>query len=44
MTPDIDAAKKAMATMKELGMDTKELEERLAWAEKVRTTLLREFA
>jgi uncharacterized membrane protein len=43
MTPDIEAARKAIATMKELGMDTKELEDRLDWAEKVRATLLREF-
>ena len=37
-------ARKALAVMKELGMDTKELEDKLAWSEKVRKTLLTEFA
>ena len=41
---DIDKSKKAIAVMKELGMDTKELEDKLTWAENVRKTLLREFA
>jgi len=44
MQPDIDRAKKALAVMKELGMDTKELEDKLLWAENVKKTLLKEFA
>lgn len=42
--PDIVKARKMIETMKALGMDTKEMEEKLDWAEKVRTTLLKEFA
>jgi len=41
---DIDKSRKAIAVMKELGMDTRELEDKLTWAETVRKTLLREFA
>ena len=41
---DIEKARKALATMKELGMDTKDLEEKLDWAAKVRETLIKEFA
>jgi len=41
---ELAKARKALATMKELGMDTTELENKLEWAENVRKTLLREFA
>jgi len=41
---DIEKAKKAIAIIKQLGMDTKELEDKIAWSESVRATLLREFA
>ncbi len=41
---DIEKARKALATMKELGMDTTDLEEKLNWAAKVRETLIKEFA
>jgi hypothetical protein len=43
LEPDITQARKILETMKGLGMDTKELEERLDWSEKVKLTLLKEF-
>lgn len=41
---DIEKAQKAIAVMKSLGMDVRELEDKLAWADNVRKTLLKEFA
>jgi len=35
--------RKAMDSLKELGMDTSAIEEKLAWAEKARDILLRDF-
>lgn len=43
MESDMTKAKKALQVMKDLGMDTKDLEEKLTWADRVRTTLLKEF-
>lgn len=40
---DISKARKAMEVMKSLGMDVADIEEKLKWAENVRSTLLREF-
>ena len=40
---DIDKARRAIEVMKSLGMDTKELEDKIDWAAKVRETLLKEF-
>ena len=37
-------AKHDLETMKTLGIDTKELEEKLTWAEMARKTLLSEFS
>lgn len=40
---DIAASKKALATLKRLGMDTEAIESQLKWAEEVQNTLLEEF-
>uniref|UniRef100_A0A6H1ZNV6 Uncharacterized protein n=1 Tax=viral metagenome TaxID=1070528 RepID=A0A6H1ZNV6_9ZZZZ len=40
---DMDKAQKAIDTMKSLGMDVKEMQEKLDWAKQVRETLLKEF-
>ena len=37
-------ARKDIATLKKLGLATKELEDKLEWAEEARKTLLKEFA
>ncbi len=37
-------ARKDIATLKKLGLETKELEEKLEWAEAARKTLLKEFS
>ena len=41
---DMDKAQKAIDVMKSLGMDVKELQDKLDWAKSVRETLLKEFA
>ena len=40
---DVVRARKDLSVLKKLGLDTKELEDRLDWAEEARTTLLKEF-
>jgi len=40
---DIAKARKAIEVMKSLGMDVKDIEDKLAWADNVRATLLKEF-
>jgi len=40
---EVQKAKHGIKVMKEMGMDTKDIEEKLDWAESVRDTLLREF-
>ena len=40
---DIEGARAALETLKKLGMDVTPIEEKLAWAEDVRKTLLTEF-
>jgi len=40
---DIERTEHAVSVLKELGMDTKELEEKMAWVKKTREILLREF-
>ncbi len=42
--PAIVRARKDIATLKKLGLQTKELEDKLNWAEEARTTLLKEFS
>jgi len=44
MSKDLENTKKASAALKELGMDTKDLDSRIALAEKQREILLREFS
>ena len=41
---DIDKAEKAIGVLRSLGMDTKDIEDKLAWSKQVRETLLKEFA
>ncbi len=43
LAPDLERAYKEIATMKKLGMDTKDLEEKLAWAADARKTLIDNF-
>lgn len=43
LAEDIKRAEHGVEVMKELGMDTKILEGRIAWAKKARTIMLREF-
>ena len=40
---DIKGARKALAVMKELGLEVKPIEDKLEWSEKVKNTLLEEF-
>ncbi len=40
---DIDRAENGIAVMKRIGMDTRELEEKIEWVKNVRKTLLEEF-
>ena len=40
---DIDRAAKGLEVLESLGMDVKELREKLEWSKNVRTTLLKEF-
>jgi len=41
--PDLERARNAINTIKKLGIDVTALEEKVAWAEEVRKTLLTEF-
>lgn len=41
--PDLERARNAINTIKKLGIDVSDLEEKIKWAETVRTTLLTEF-
>ena len=41
---DIEKAEHALKVMKELGMDTTEIEGKLTWAKSARETMLREFS
>lgn len=43
MKGDVRRARHGIKVMKELGVDTTEIEEKLEWADKVRATLLTEF-
>ena len=43
MDDDIQKAKKAIQTLKKIGMDTVDMEEKLEWAENTRKLLLTEF-
>lgn len=43
MGPDLEKARHAISVLKDFGMSTKDIEEKLAWAENVRETLLKEF-
>lgn len=40
---DMERARHGIEVLKRLGMDTRELEEKLEWAEKARDTMLTEF-
>jgi hypothetical protein len=40
---DIERSEKAIAALKELNIDVKELEERIEWGKKAREVLLSEF-
>lgn len=44
MERDISGARRGIAALKEMGMETRALEDRLEWAEGVRKTLLKEFS
>lgn len=44
LTAEISKAKKAMDTLKSMGVGTEELESKLDWADNVRKTLLKEFS
>jgi hypothetical protein len=39
----VEVAQKQIQTLKKLGIDTKQMEEKLEWAEEARKTLLSEF-
>ena len=41
---DIEKGEKAIAAMKEMGLDVKSLEERLTWAKTAQKVLLRDFS
>ena len=41
---DIDTAEASVKILKDLGMDTKDMDEKIAWSKQVRETLLKEFA
>lgn len=43
MEKELKAAKKSVGVLKKLGMDVKVLEDKLKWAEEVRSTLISEF-
>ena len=40
----VASARREIAILKKLGLQTKELEDKLDWAEEARTTLLKEFS
>lgn len=40
----VASARKEIQILKKLGLQTKELEDKLDWAEEARTTLLKEFS
>lgn len=42
-TPDIEKAEHAIETLKGVGMDVSELEDKLDWIKNLKATLLREF-
>lgn len=44
MDKEISGARRGIAALKEMGMETRALEDRLEWAEGVRKTLLKEFS
>lgn len=44
MGKDIEATEKALVVMKDLGLDTQTLDEKLEWSKKVRETLLAKFS
>lgn len=44
MEATVDGARRDIATLKKLGLDTKALEEKLEWADEARKTLLTSFA
>jgi hypothetical protein len=44
LTAEIFRAKKAMDSLKSMGVGTEELEAKLDWADNVRKTLLKEFS
>lgn len=41
---DIETAEASVKILKDLGMDTKDMDEKIAWSKQVRETLLKEFA
>lgn len=43
MDASITQVEKAIETMKTLGMDTRDIEEKLTWSKEVRETLLKQF-
>jgi len=43
LSPGVEKARKALETMKSLGLDTTDLEDKLKWATEVRETLLSKF-
>lgn len=40
---ELKEIRRSIKVLKELGMDTSEIDSKLEWSEKVRTTLLKEF-
>lgn len=44
MDADLAEAKKAIEVLKKIGIDTRQMEERLTWSEDVRKILLTEFS
>lgn len=44
MSTNIEAAEATIKTLQKLGMDTKDIEEKLVWAKNVRETLLTDFS
>lgn len=43
MEGDMEASKKAIESLRKLGMDVSELEDKITWAEETRKLLLTEF-
>ena len=41
---DIEAAEASVKILKDIGIDTKDMDEKIAWSKTVRETLLKEFA